>query len=83
MTIRVYLSKRWVVISSSFSELITTQLREFHMVSPQVVFILLQATITVAIGSVYGSTVWVKSQLSLKLDCGSDENQIVFSIRSD
>ena len=27
-----------VVTSSSFSELITTQLREFHMVSPQVVF---------------------------------------------
>ena len=41
MTIRAYWSKRQVVTSSSFSELITTQLREFHMVSPQVVFTLL------------------------------------------
>ena len=33
-------SKRWVVPSSSFfPELITTQLRDFHMVSPQVVLL--------------------------------------------
>ena len=41
MTIRSYSLKRRVVTSSSFSELITTQLRDFHMVSPQVVFNLL------------------------------------------
>ena len=34
-------SKHRGVTSSSFSELMTTQLREFHMVSPQVVFTLL------------------------------------------
>ena len=40
MTITAYWSKRRVVTSSSFSELITTgtQLREFHMVSPELVF---------------------------------------------
>ena len=34
-----------IVTSSSFSELVTTQLREFHMVSPQVVFTLLNDNI--------------------------------------
>ena len=45
MTIRAYWSKRRVVTSSSFSERITTQLRDFHMVSPQVVFTLLKNTL--------------------------------------
>ena len=40
-TIRAYWSKRRFVTPSSFSEQITTQLRDFHMVSPQVIFILL------------------------------------------